>query len=92
MDDEERRYQQAKERVQEIKGFYVHLMIYLIVNAGIFLVNILVTPKHLWFYWPILGWGVGILAHGVGVFGLGPFFGHEWEERKIKQIMDKSRR
>jgi hypothetical protein len=87
--NDEQRYQKAKERVQEIKGFYIHFLIYLFVNAGLFLINFFSSPGHWWFYWPLIGWGIGILAHAMGVFGLAGFLGKEWEERKIKEIMEK---
>ncbi len=86
---EQDRYEKARKRVEEIKGFYVHLLVYITVNAGLFLINLVSSPGNWWFYWPLLGWGVGLLAHGVAVFGLRGFLGSEWEERKIKQIIEK---
>jgi len=53
--------------------------------------NIITSPGALWFYWPLLGWGIGIAIHGLSVFVFGQFFGSEWEERKIKEIMDKDK-
>ncbi len=46
------------------------------------------SPNELWFYWPMLGWGIGIATHAVGVFGIGK----DWEERKIQQLMEEERR
>ena len=77
--------------MEEIKGFYIHLIVYISVNIAMFLVNILSSPEELWFYWPLLGWGVGIVAHGISVFGIRGAFGPEWEERKIREIMQKDR-
>jgi len=54
-------------------------------------VNIITSSERFWFYWPLLGWGIGLVAHGIGVFGLSGFLGADWEERKIKQIMEKDR-
>jgi len=88
---EENEYNKAKERVEEIKGFYVHLLIYIVVNIFLFIINIVTTPGALWFYWPLLGWGIGIAIHGLSVFVFGQFFGNEWEERKIKEIMNKDK-
>jgi uncharacterized membrane protein len=51
-------------------GFYIHLAAYLVVNALLVGVNLLATPGRLWFYWPLLGWGIGVLAHALAVFGL----------------------
>jgi hypothetical protein len=86
---EQDRYEKARKRVEEIKDFYVHLLVYITVNAGLFLINLVSSPGNWWFYWPLLGWGIGLLAHGVAVFGLRGFLGSEWEERKIRQIMEK---
>ncbi|MBA7709967.1 hypothetical protein ES703_118894 [subsurface metagenome] len=86
---EQSSYEKARKLVEEIKGFYVHLLVYITVNAGLFLINLVSSPGDWWFYWPLLGWGIGLLAHGVAVFGLRGFLGSEWEERKIRQIMEK---
>ena len=85
------RYKAAKERVEEIKGFYVHLFIYIVVNIGLILLDVLTSPLQLWFYWPLLGWGIGLIAHAFSVFGIRGMFGKEWEERKIKEIMEKEK-
>ena len=87
--DDNQKYQRARERVQEIKGFYVHFMVFLIVQAGLAFINYRVMPTNLWFYWPLLGWGIGICIHGVSVFGFFGLFSHEWEEKKIREIMEK---
>jgi hypothetical protein len=49
----------------------------------------LTSTRSLWFFWPLLGWGIGVAAHGISVFGPGSFFGAEWERKKIKEIMQK---
>jgi hypothetical protein len=87
--NEDKKYERAKKRVEEIRGFFIHIFIYVVVNIGLFLLNIIASPNELWFYWPLFGWGFGVLAHGISVFGLGGLLGKEWEERKIKQIMEK---
>lgn len=87
--NEEEKYRRAKERVEQLKGFYIHLFFYIIINAGLFLINLIFSRDQWWFYWPLLGWGIGIAAHALAVFGLGGFLSKEWEERQIKKIMDK---
>ena len=86
---EEERYFQAKKRVEEIKGFYGNFIAYIAVNIGLMVINLLTSPEYLWFFWPMLGWGIGVLFHGMKVFNYMPFFGKEWEEKKIKEFMDK---
>ena len=87
--DDQAMYQQAKKRVGQIKGFYWHLVLYVLVNALLLIINLVTSPTWLWFYWPLLGWGMGIAAHWVSVFGIGNVLGQDWEERKIKELMDK---
>ena len=88
--DEQTRYQEAKDRVEEIKGFYFHLITYIVINAVLVVINLLTSPEYLWFIWPIIGWGVGLVIHAFSVFG--NFLGKSWEERKIKEIMEKDKR
>jgi hypothetical protein len=88
--DEQTRYQEAKRRVEEIKGFYFHLLSYLLVNAVLVVINLLTSPEYLWFIWPVIGWGIGLIIHGFSVFG--SLWGKSWEERKIKEIMEREKR
>ena len=89
--DEQARYERAKKRVEELREFYQHLVVYLVVNAFLLALNLWTSPGHLWFYWPLLGWGLGVAIHGATVFGNNRFWGQRWEERKIKELMEKDR-
>jgi hypothetical protein len=84
----EDRYYVAKKKVNEIKGFYGNLASYLLVNVILLVVNLTTSPEYLWFFWPLLGWGIGVLIHGMTVFQWLPFLGKEWEEKKIKEFID----
>lgn len=86
---EEKARQKAKERVEELKGFYKHLTIYTIVNAILLLINLVNSPDQLWFYWPVLGWGIGLVSHAVQVFNLAAPFFKNWENEKIEELTDK---
>ena len=80
-------YVRAKKRVAELRGFYAHLIVFVIVNLILVIINLVTTPRFLWFLIPLLGWGVGLFFHAVFGFGLFGIFTKEWEERKIKQYM-----
>src|SRR5690242_3679016 len=90
------RFRRAQERVRAIRDFYIHLGIYAIVNLGIFLLNWTLIQTngigHVWFfYWPLLGWGIGVLINGFVVFGSDRFLGADWEERKIHEFLAKQK-
>lgn len=85
----EDRYNKAQKRVEEIKGFYGNLTSYVFVNIGLLVLNLATSPNHLWFFWPLLGWGIGVAIHGMKVFNYLPFFDQDWEQKKIKEFMEK---
>jgi hypothetical protein len=87
MNTEEIKYQKAKERVSVLRGFYKHLSVYVIVNLGLFLINMTTSPESLWFIWPLMGWGIAIVLHALRVFG--GTLGSNWEEKKIAELMEK---
>jgi hypothetical protein len=89
--DNDAAYQRARQRVAALRGFYIHLTVYLLVNAFLFLINIVTSPGTLWFYWVLFGWGIGLLLHAIGVFGFGNngWLGKDWEERKVREYMDR---
>lgn len=86
---EAERYYQAQKRVKEIREFYEHLTVYVLTNPIVIVVNIMTSPGYLWFIWSLLGWGMAIVLHGLKVFNFPPFFNKEWEERKIKSILER---
>lgn len=51
-------------------GFYIHLAAYLAVNALLVSINLATSTDCLWCKWPLLGWGLGLLAHALVAFGL----------------------
>ncbi len=89
--DERNMYLKAQKRVEDIKGFYGHLTSFIVVNIGLITLNLGTSPKHLWFLYPFIGWGIGLLAHGMSVFNYMPFLNSDWEERKIRELMGKDR-
>ena len=85
----EKKYALAKEQVEKIKGFYVHLTIYLIFVPVFIWLNFISDAGFPWAIFPIGGWGFGVMGHAAETFNYNPFFGKDWEERKIKDLMDK---
>jgi hypothetical protein len=97
---EERKYLRAKKRVEKMKGFYIHFAVYIIVN--LFLSSIIIFGltsdggdsfeeafSNFGVYSTWIFWGIGVFFHWLGVFGFNSLFGKNWEENKLKEIMDK---
>ena len=94
----EDKYLRAKKRVKELKGFYIHLAIYLVINSFIS-VNKIISNVYengetfneaFWDFGTFAGWifwGIGLAIHGFNVFGLPFLFGKDWEDRKIQKYM-----
>lgn len=80
-------YEKAAKRVKELKEFYGNISSYCIVISFLAFLNLMTSPEHLWFLWPMLGWGIGVAFHAVSVFGIGK----SWEEKKIKELMDEEK-
>ncbi len=84
----DKRYQKAKEKLEAIKGFYGNLTAYIIVIPSLAWLNY-VTTSFPWVVFPMLGWGLGLLLHGMEVYGYNPLWGKRWEERKLRELMEK---
>lgn len=85
------KYAEARKTVKKLKGFYVHAVVYVLVNLFIIARNTqqgqsLTDMDN---YWTAIFWGIGLLTHGIRVFAPQLFLGKDWEERKTKELMDK---
>lgn len=80
-------YERAVKRVKELKGFYGNLISYCLVIPFLIFVNLYTVPQYHWFWWPVLGWGIGLASHAFQVFGIGK----NWEEKQIQKILEKEK-
>ena len=97
LSSDEAKYQEARKKVKKIKGFYTHLLVYVIINAMLLVVNYKNNRdanENFW-QWQTLNtiffWGIGLTAHALSVFL--PFYliGKKWEDQKIKELMEKEK-
>ncbi|WP_294286973.1 2TM domain-containing protein [uncultured Chryseobacterium sp.] len=90
------RYKEAEKQVKKIKGFYTSLFIYFAVNIFILYLNYrdLKPEETIWqlkyFSLPIF-WGIAVVIHGLRTFMPNFMLGSNWEDRKIKELMDKEK-
>ena len=92
--NEELRLEKARKKVKEIKGFYKHLTAYIIINIAFFIIEAVnLKEGESFFQWGTFitaaSWGVGLFFHWYGVFKPGIIIGKGWEERKIKELMER---
>lgn len=94
---ENSKYGRAKKKVDDIKGFYNHFIVYLIINTAIILLRVVVFNEgrigveipHWTIFTTPLFWGIGLFFHGVWVFSDKLGFIRNWEERKIREFMQE---
>jgi hypothetical protein len=83
---DDQRLARARRQVAAIKGFYIHLVVFVVVLAGLAVVNLAVGDPW-WVQWVLLGWGIGVAAHALAVFGHASQVMANWEKRKLDELM-----
>ncbi|MDX1364455.1 histidine kinase [Arenibacter latericius] len=84
---EDKRYKKAKERVEALKSFYGNLGAYIVVIPILAVLNYN-TTSFPWAIFPALGWGFGVVMHGLDAYGRAPILGKGWEERTMRKLME----
>ncbi len=87
---QEEALRRARKRVKEMRGWYVSAAMYAVIIPFLWIVNLFIGGK-LWAQWPTIGWGFGLTVHGLTVFAGRSFFGVEWEEKKVEEIMAREK-
>ena len=60
--------QLARRRANAKLGWYLHAIAFVLVNALIFAMSRYAFGTRPWSVYPLLGWGLGLVLHGVSVF------------------------
>lgn len=76
-------YLRASARLDELKGFYSNVAAYVLITPFLVFVNYMTYWEYKWFWFPMIGWGIGVGIHAVVTFALGK----DWERRKIEELM-----
>ena len=88
-DLENSKYVKAVEKVEKLKEFYQNLASFCLVIPFLIFINLRFSPQFYWFWFPIFGWGIGLTFHFLEVNNYNVFLGRNWEDRKVKELMDK---
>ena len=85
------KYLEAQKRVKRLKGFYIHATVYVLVNLFLIGNNVQrgMNPSDIDNYCTAIFWGIGLLGHALSVFLPNMIMGKDWEEKKIRELMDK---
>ena len=81
-------YEKAKRIVEAKLAFFIHLGVYICVNIMLVIINLNTDPSVLWFKWPLMGWGIGLVIHGLNTFIHGKL--DKIKERMIENEMEKT--
>ncbi|MGF1692281.1 2TM domain-containing protein [Photobacterium kagoshimensis] len=76
-------------QVREIKGFYSHLITYVLVISMLFVINFITDSSYIWAWWPAMGWGIGIISHALSAFEIMNFFGADWEKKQVEKRLGR---
>jgi transcriptional regulator with XRE-family HTH domain len=85
----------AFRHVKRLRGFYTHAMIFAVVMSGLILLAYgrafyFDRPvRHSMYIYTLFGWGLGLTAHWVTVFGKFKFFSAEWEKREVEKYLGR---
>ena len=87
MSDEDALRRRAERQADVKLGFRTHLFVYVLVNAGLVAINLVTSPGYFWAIWPIVGWGLGLVGHGVAVY----HFAGDTRERAVQAELQRLR-
>lgn len=79
--------QRVIEDIKKLKGFYLHLILYFVILAGLGVLNYFVSPDEIWVHYVAISWAIGLAAHAISVFGMFGLFGSDWEQREFEKRM-----
>ncbi len=80
----------ARKRAGAKLGWYAHATVYVLVNLVIFAMSRYAFGTRPWSVFPLLGWGLGLVLHGVSVFVLGA--GSGLRERLVQRERERIQR
>ena len=87
--DPNRKRDEARRWVRRKRIFYSIVGIYLSLSVMWLVIDLLDDSSGYWFYWPMLGTGLGVLVAGVVLGGIGGLFGTDWERRQIDRYLQQ---
>ena len=79
----------ALARVRKIKGFYIHVIEYVLIVGFLVAVNLLTSPRYFWVLWAAIPWALALGLYGLRVFDRIPFLNADWERRAVERYLGR---
>ena len=76
--DEYRAAYKALKKEEAQRGFWIHFVVYFLVNSMLILVNVIYSSGVWWFFYPLIGWGIGLTLHYLT--------SHKWVNKELDII------
>ena len=83
--EEKKAYIKATKRVKKLKDFYSHILAYIVLTPIWIYINYITYWDFKWFWFAVVAMGISVIIHAFVVFG----YNNDWEERKLKEFMEK---
>ena len=84
-----REEEQAIAYVENVKGFYIHLLSFLVIMPALVGLNLLISPQVMWFWYVLAPWLVAFVLHAIFTFPILKLFGPEWEKREVEKRLGR---
>jgi hypothetical protein len=79
----------ALAKVRKIKGFYIHVIQYVLIIGFLAAVNVFAYPGRFWVAWAAIPWALALALHGLRVFDRIPFLSGDWERRAVEKYLGR---
>jgi len=80
------------EYVKQLKTFYTHIVVFIIVTPCLVALNAWISYGIWWVVFAILPWAFAIAMHALTVFGFLNLLGPKWEQRQFQKRMREHER
>jgi len=80
-------YKLAEKRVKKKKKFWSHFSSWAIMSLFFLTLNILTSEDTLWWFFPTIGWGIGVAIHFVSAYGF--FNSASWEQKEMRKEINR---
>jgi 2TM domain len=79
--------EEARRYVRRKRILYTIVAIWLALCLMWLAIDLLDDSSSFWFYWPMLGTGIGVAITAIVLLGMGGLFGIDWERREMEKYL-----